>query len=240
MGEWNRQLEEHMTNHFRLIVFLLIITVSAGCQSGQPPRDSSDQGKIEVHYRCGGQTLYPESFSSGEIIATADLKYEVYSQWKKQFMEKNSLTEELFRQRIRISGISLSEGPSFVYWRIDYVFVFDWIRTRQNSAVRLGEYPLKTTPTQEEIARLVRLELGRTRPFDTPAVVSSDTAVKAFARCASNMNIDWCHIEFNSDGRLFVTGRSVINLNANECKEAAIDLTTGKVSFCRDVACWED
>ena len=176
---------------------------------------------------------------SQRIPVQQDLPAKVFAEWKWQFLTRNRLSEGMFDKRIEISNVQLVEGPIYVWCRIDYVFVLDWVRLVQAASVDLGEYPLDREPDQEVIARAVRLAIRETDQLTIPKVVSRLKVERAFQSCEKGMQPKWSDIGFeNLTGRLLMWGLSTIDKDENQCKSAAVDLATGEVAYCHDGPCW--
>ena len=59
-----------------------------------------------------------------------------------------------------------------------------------------------------------------------------------FDACACDMNIDFCHIDFqNVSGKLLVKGIKQVNAALNQCKEARVEVSTGQTEACLDTPC---
>jgi hypothetical protein len=176
---------------------------------------------------------------SQRIPVQQGLPEKVFAEWKRQFLTRNRLSEGMFDKRIEISNVQLVEGPIYVWCRIDYVFVLDWVRLVQAASVDLGEYPLDREPDQEVIARAVRLAIRETDQLTIPKVVSRLKVERAFQSCEKGMQPNWSDIGFeNLTGRLLMWGFSTIDKDENQCKRAAVDLATGEVAYCHDGPCW--
>ena len=167
------------------------------------------------------------------------LPAKVLAEWKRQFLTTHHLSEGMFGKRIEISDVQLVEGPIYVWWRIDYVFVLDWVRLFQAASVNLGEYPLDVEPDQEVIARAVKLAIRETDQLTIPKVVSRLKVQRAFESCEKGMKPNWSDIGFeNLTGRLLMWGFSTMDQAENRCKGAAVDLAIGEVAYCHDSPCW--
>ena len=134
--------------------------------------------------------------------------------------------------------MELTEGPIYVFWSVRYVFVVDWVRSRQVASINLGAYPLTRDPTADEISKAVKLVIKTTDQINLSRVVSLNMAVTALQSCNQSMTPDWCHIGFeNVTGKLILQGRCTIDYNANKCKEATVDLANGNLIYCGEVPC---
>lgn len=207
---------------------------SLGCHSSAGVGGSPD----DLYEQCSGNTFYPNGACAGEQCVPEGLASKVFQEWKSQFKLIHKLSEDTFAKRIEVSKVELREGSIYVWWRVDYVFVLDWMRSRQADSVRLGDYPLKQEPDQDAIARSVKFAIRETDNFAIPKVVSRSVVEKSLQSCDPGMKADWCHIRFeNRTGRLLVEGRTTINVAENQCKAVAVDLATGQAAYCANEPC---
>jgi hypothetical protein len=162
----------------------------------------------------------------------------VFNEWKNQFVSQRGLSDRVFSSRIKLSTVELWEGPSQVFLHIDYVFVMDWVRSRQAASIDLGTYPLTQVPSDSAISRAVRATIRATDQIDLNGVVSRTVAENALGSCCQSVEPDWCHIRFeNATGRLLLWGRCAVDSGANKCKEAAVDLSNGNLVYCQEEPC---
>lgn len=190
----------------------------------------------DVYKSC---SVYPGKSCANESCVAQGLEAKVFAEWKKQFLASHGLSQETFNKRIIISNVSLFEGPLYVFWRIDYVFVLDWMRSYQADSVNLGAYPLAQEPGQIPIENAVRLAIRPDDQFNMPTVTPISKVESALEGClqGTDRQIDWCHNRFNG-GRLLVFGLSIIDATRNQCKGAAAELATGEVTYCYEQPCY--
>jgi hypothetical protein len=215
------------------LVWLLMFS-SLGCHSSAGVGDTPD----DLYVQCDGNTFYPNGACASERCVPEGLAAKVFQEWKRQFMLIHKLSEGMFAKRIEISSVEIKEGPIYVWWRVDYVFMLDWVRSRHADSVNLGDYPLKQEPDQDAIARVVKFAIRETDKFAIPEVVARSVVEKSLQSCDAGMKADWCHIRFeNRTGRLLVEGRTTINDAGNQCKRVDVDLATGQAVYCANQPC---
>lgn len=191
-----------------------------------------------LYQSCTGHTFFPTSCDAGRCAAPG-LATTAYEVWQKLFKSIHGLSDADFNARITISNVDLTEGPIYVFWRVDYVFSLDWVRSRQNETANLGSYPLSSQPTNAELETAIILAIESAEQFDLASVATRQAVESAFDSCIEGMVIDWCHIEFvNVTGELLVRGIKEIDLASNKCKQAAVDVESGVLAFCQDSPCW--
>lgn len=223
-----------------LVVCVTLLIAGAGifCISGTHSYITQANLTREIYNQCSGFTFHPGERCADGRCAPNGLATKVYAEWKRQFLSKQSMPEGMFAERIKIVNIELNEGPIRVFWRIEYVFVLDWVRAREADAVDLGEYPLDQEPAHDAISRAVSLEVPEQDQFTIPKVVSRAEAEKALRSCDAGVEADWCWLHFGRrEGELFVSGRSTINDVRNQCRGASVNLATGKLAHCQDTPC---
>jgi len=179
---------------------------------------------------CDGNTFFPTACTGGACI-DAGLEQRVYDIWRERFMAIHRLSAIEMDTRIVISDVSVADGPSFVFWRIDYVFVMDWVRSRQSESVRLGSFPLPAPPTDPEITRAVNLAIETAERFDLPSVSTIAGVDAAFDGCVPGMIVDYCHLDFvNVTGELTVRARKP--RGGGTCDVATVDVGAGALLLC--------
>jgi hypothetical protein len=205
---------------------------------GYQDRPKDTRVSDNLYEQCSGNTFHPSDACANEGCVHSGLASTVFREWKTQFITTHKLSPEMFAKRIEISSVDLSEGPVYVWWKINYVFELDWVRSRQVTAVNLGNYPLRQEPDQSLIARRVTAAISEKDQLTIPEVVALSVAEKSLQSCDAGMKADWCHIRFeNGTGGLVVGGLSGVDYARNKCKSAGVDLATGKLAYCRDTLC---
>lgn len=196
------------------------------------------EGNLLVYAFCGGN-MFPGDSCADASCVPPGLASAIFAEWKKQFKAKYNLSEEEFTNRIKVSSVTWQEGPLYVWLQISYVFAMDWVRSRQNQSIGLGSYPLTAEPDANAISEIVKSELRRNDRFDMKGVVDFAAAETSLRTCGEGMTADWCGARFeNVTGRLLVWGRREIDLDANKCQIAAVDLSTGELAYCNETPCW--
>lgn len=188
-----------------------------------------------IYNQCSGTTIFP-----GDSCTIPDgLGVRVFNEWKSQFITQHGISDSIFNSRIKLSNVELTDGPDYVFLRIEYVFVLDWVRSRQSVAINLGSYPLTQEPTESAIWKAVSLQIRAADQINMNGVVPLLYVERMMRSCDSAMKPDWCQMRFeNVTGRLLLHGRCTIDFGANACKEAVIDLSNGELVSCHNVPCW--
>jgi hypothetical protein len=227
-----------------LILFLVCVALY-GCMEKENDTYTSlpDQPDIinqninDIYNQCSGTAFFPpDSCQIPTGLAT-----KVFNVWKNQFIIQYGLSNNVFASRIRLSSVELIQGPLYVWLHIDYVFVVDWVRSRQSVSIKLGTYPLAQDPSDSVILKAVNLEIRNTDQISLSGVISFRTALYTLWSCNQNMQPELCYIRFeNVTGRLLLLGHYTIDYSANKCKEAAVDLSNGNLVYCIDEPCWID
>lgn len=214
----------------RLATFALLVL--AACDPGKGSSASYDS--------CSGDPFTGGSCDDG-VCADEGLSSQVYAIWRERFLDLHGLDEATFTDRVVVTDVSLTEGPDYVWWRVDYVFTVDWAMSRQNESVDLGEYPLASEPTTEEITRAVDIAIEEPEKFDLASVASLSAIEAALAECATStgapeVTLDLCHLDFeNSTGTFYGKGWGTID--EQRCVSAHVDLETAELLTCETTVC---
>lgn len=180
---------------------------------------------------CEGNTFFPDGSCADGACAASELQARVYGIWKARFFETHHLDAAQFAERIEISSISLDDGPVYVWWRIDYVFHLDWMRSRQSESVNLGEYPRSGDPSDEEITHAVDIAIETAERFDVPLIAQFESVVDAVVACSPYVALDWCQLDFEN-----VSGNPIIHTRSSApdgvCKAIQVQLEDASTDMC--------
>ena len=190
---------------------------------------------------CDGRTLYPDTCARESCVSTGRER-RVYDLWRQTFMGIHRLSDERMRERVIISDVTISEGPAYVVFRVDYVFVIDWVRSRQSEAVRLGRFPLSESPSEEAIKRALELAIESSEEFNIPSVKELRDVARAVHECRPGMRMDFCQIDFQNVSGKLLLGASAVErapsgANLGSCMGALVDLATGMLMACNEGPC---
>jgi hypothetical protein len=211
-------------------------TQSSPCGPVVPPADP--------YASCTGDTFFPDGSCLEGSCATDELASKVFAAWKSHVLATSGLDEATLWDRVAMSAVEVTEGPVYVWVRLEYVITYGWLRSRQSDSVNLGSYPLPDAPSAAAIAQAVKLavedpEWKTLGALAEPATLEAVEA--AVDGCSCAMTVDYCHVDFeNVTGKLTVDGRAVIDAQANQCKAGTVDVTTGQLTACLDVPCGID
>lgn len=205
-------------------------TGDAGGTDTTQTGDGDGDGASSLYDACDGDTYFPSGCDNDECVA-AGLEQQIYNTWRERFMSVHGLSPEQMDARIVVSDVSISDGPDFVFWQVQYVFVLDWVRARRSDSINLGEFPLAADPTQAEIEAGVDLALIPADQIDLAGVASVDEIIAAFGTCDPGMTIDWCHIRFvNVTGILTVS--AIMPVDGAQCLTATVDAGIAELDQC--------
>lgn len=183
--------------------------------------------------QCAGTPMA----TPGPVAATG-LAKDVLDEWERQFVAMHGLSASQFEERVHVTTVERTDGPMYVWVRIEYTFALDWVRARQVVSVNLGEYPLARAPSRSEISRRVRMELRERDQLALPEVAPQARVEAALRACDARMRADWCGIRFeNGTGRLLLVGHATVDERANQCMRAAVDVATGGIAQCAPEPC---
>ena len=120
----------------------------------------------------------------------------VFAEWKAQVLAASGLDEAALWNRVQISDVIFTDGPSSVRVRIEYVIVMDWARSRGADSVDFGTYPLPSQPTDAEIMQSgqaanqflpqFQTSQGNLGNYASPDYVGAESANYANAMAKSN------------------------------------------------------
>ncbi len=180
-------------------------------------------------------TLFPAGGCPNERCVDAGLERNVYAAWKAEMMQRHELSESSFAEHIQLANLSVRQSGNEIVFRLDYVVINDWARTYQTDYINF-----KAEPDADAIAKAVQMAIFDTQ-ISLPQVVSIETVETRFASCDPELEIDWCYLDYpNFGGRLYVTAFRIIDLEADQCMDAAIYLDTGELYYCRERPCMID
>lgn len=220
-----------------LAVVAALLSGCPGSGDGDDGASSTDGGTDGLPYAaCDGDPFFPAGCTAG-ACATAGLSARIYGRWRTRMIATYGIDAAGLDAHVEVSAIELVADR----WRIDYVYVIDWVRSRNATTITVDG----ADPTDESIDAAIDLQLDPTAHHAIASVVALDTVEAAVADCASGLGmtdvvIDACHIRFeNVTGLLQVHARGVIDADANRCGIAQVDVETG-VGECREDACTMD
>jgi len=190
---------------------------------------------------CSGNTFFPDGSCDDGVCAVTDLAKKVYSLWKAHAVAASGLDAATFLERVKISAVEQTDGPTNVFVRVEYVVVLGWVRSRQADSVNLGAYPLSADPSDAQIA--ASLKLGTNDAVwkglgGVSSIACRSDAEAALATCAAGMKMDLCGMKFeNVTGKLTAKAIATIDKAANQCKQGSVELPTATLGLCLDTPC---
>jgi hypothetical protein len=206
---------------------------ASGCGSAPP---------ISYVDSCTGHTFYPDGTCVDGACATTPLEKRVFTEWRAQTKALSGLTDAELSDRVKIATVyytDTGEGDGFV--SIEYVVVLDWVRSRQTDAVGFADDAPNHPPTDAVLRQAVKLAIEEAEWTGLGAIeaVASEAEVRAaFDECACDIDIHVCDIDFeNVSGRLTVPGLKAVDVASNECREAIVNVVTGKYQYCAATPC---
>ncbi|HMY20459.1 MAG TPA: hypothetical protein PKA58_29235 [Polyangium sp.] len=184
---------------------------------------------------CSGSTFFPDGSCAKGACATG-LAAQVFAEWSAQSRTASGLSETAFWERVLISKVQ--DSGNFI--RIETVLLVDWARSRE--AFSIDKSGFSAVPTAAEIQKAVAFTL---LGFEWPTfgaltqLASTNDVRAAFAACQCDINVDWCHIRFRNGSPNFlgVDAIGIVDMAANKCKDAVVDVATGISNSCTDVPC---
>lgn len=213
--------------------FVPLTLALVACDPGKSSSSSYDA--------CDGNSFTSNDCEDG-ACAEAGLSAQVYPIWKARFLAVHGLSEAQMAEHVLVTDISLTEGPTYVWWRVDYVFTVDWAQSRQSESVELGDYPLAADPSEDEITRAVDLALEEAERFEIEAVAEQGDVEAAIAACAADLGatgleLDLCGLDFENVSGTF-TGDAFGDIDGETCAEAVVDLETAELLDCDTTPCF--
>jgi len=183
-----------------------------------------------------GFTLFADGLCENEQCVGLGLESEVYAAWRAEMMRVFELDETGFAERIQLVDVSMMQSGSRVMVVIDYVVVNGWARTYQTDIVGFTE-----EPDEAMIVEKARQVIFEDTQISLPQVASIDAIEAQFKTCDSELEINWCYLDYpNFGGRLYVTAFKIIDQDADECLDAAVYVDTGELWYCRERPCMID
>lgn len=185
---------------------------------------------------CTGSTFFPDGTCAKGVCATGGLPTQVFAEWSAQSRAASGLGETAFWDRVLVSKVE--DTGNFI--RIETVLLVDWARSRE--AFSIDKSGFSAVPTAAEIQKAVAFTLLN---FEWPAfgaltqLAPVNDVRTAFAACQCNIKVDWCHIRFRNGSPRFlgVDAIGIVDMAANQCKDAVVDVATGIGNSCNDVPC---
>jgi len=214
---------------------LLAVLFATGC-----PGDLGGPEPDELYGDCGHTLVVGDQCLDG-ICAADDVSARVFGIWKERFMDTHGLDADQFDEHLSVALIDLMERDGYHTWRIEYVFMVRWARTRQVESAELP-WDLETM-TDADIEAAIDLALEPAERFDIEDVVDYELALDAVAQCAAEMGgtaeANPCDIDFiNQTGELVMRGTGEVDESSNECIDVEVDLETGELYQCQHEPCY--
>lgn len=218
-------------------------TSSSGAGGSDGSTSSSGSGGAgaclpgDVDYSmCTGSTFFPDGSCAKGVCAMGSVATQVFAEWATQSQSASGLMDAAFWDRVLVSKVEAS--GKFI--RIEVVLVLDWARSREAFSIDTSGF--SPTPTAMEIQKAVAFaNLGfEWSIFGGITQIAPASKVRdAFAACYCNVKVDWCHIRMRNGSPAFlgVDGIAVIDMAANQCKDALINVETGEGNQCMDTPC---
>jgi hypothetical protein len=172
-------------------------------------------------------TVYPE------------VAHKYFPMWMEAILSAPGMNEQYYQDHFLVqfadSYQSSLENPTF--FNTGYQFVFDWIDLQQIYTVRIrnaGE-----TELLDDVQ--VRNQFTPLTQLHTITQVLSQTQVQSILDegCYPNMQYDLVRgIGYELEQNLlWLRAYAIINENENQCKQAKINLVSGEILSCEDIAC---
>lgn len=185
---------------------------------------------------CTGSTFFPDGSCAKGVCAMGSVATQVFAEWAKQAQSASGLMDAAFWDRVLVSKVETSGN----FIRIEVVLVIDWARSREAFSIDTSGFsPVPTAMEIQKAVSLVNFGFKWSAFGGITQIAPASKVREAFAACYCNVNADWCHIRMRngSPGFLGVDGIAVIDMAANQCKDALIDIETGLGNLCIDTPC---
>jgi hypothetical protein len=157
--------------------------------------------------------------------------------WKQALLQRANIPEDYFRQHFYVRSADLHTWGSdqlTTSFNVTFSFHMDWITVQSTDRVVIQ--PAGSAATVDDAAILDKFVLTFRQPIEQ--AVSRDQAVNLLTTgCEAGLTFDESRDFRWQDGRLELEASAVIDLQANHCKRARLDLETGEILECSDVAC---
>jgi hypothetical protein len=205
---------------------------------------SAGESCLYGHCTVGGQLYLYDSCSGTPFIpACEDLscvegeEVQYFNLFMDELLKIFDNDSQYLEDHIFINDVSIRTHSDNRIFRVDYLFVYDWVRIRTNAQVRRLD-PFSESSFRQQITSPgfgIELERKYSQPVDF------DDVVIAIESCRGSLHeVDWCHIlRFeNVTGDLMIIGNvGTLDVESNDCACVDMYLETG-IYECRGCVCW--
>lgn len=204
---------------------------------GGPDETGAVDGGADVPTACPYRPPPPDC--TGAACAASDRAAHYLDLWWQVMIETLDAPEDLVRSTIEVIEAVVREGPSAVFFQVNYYVHVDWVRARRNSTINLGDYPLDPYPDDAEVVRRLRMLGGTNCPHLPRRTIPPEEVAALGLSCHVAVDPSHCrlraldppHCDFVA--LLFGT----IDSAANRCVDATIDIESGLVVRCAETPC---
>jgi len=183
---------------------------------------------------CSGHPFRADC--SGAECATSERAAHYLELWWQAMIDGLDAPEDVVRSELEVTLAEIVDGPVWVGFHVQFVVHVDWVRSRQNTNIGLGDYPLASYPDDATVLSGLRAALRCTH---LPTHATSFEEMMARARwCHPDATIDICHLHSLDWCAFLATGGAVLDYAANRCLEVRVDLESDLVDRCGEAPCW--
>jgi hypothetical protein len=190
----------------------------------------------DLYVSCSGTPFTPACEDLACVEGEEDRYFDLFRDELCKILKED---RGYLQEHIFVNDVEIKPHADNRIFRVDFLFIYDWLRIRTNAEVRRLD-PFSEQDFREQITT-PGFGIELTRKYSAP--VELDEVVSAIHDCGGTLElVDWCHIlRFgNVEGDLVVSGLlGIVDYLANQCTCILMNLETGDYE-CQECACWYD
>lgn len=157
--------------------------------------------------------------------------------WKERLLEQSGASDAYFQDHFYVHSTYVSQVGDHEVLTVNYSFQVDWLTLLETTSTRIRRGMGNDYLDDEQIKE--RFWLNFTHPIEHITTRKEITA-SLDRHCAQGMCLVEENVRFTDEGRLTLSAWAEVDVKANKCKYATVDLESGEILSCQDSACWID
>ena len=157
--------------------------------------------------------------------------------WKERLLEHSGASDAYFQDHFYVHSTFVSQEGDNEVLTVRYFFQVDWLTLLETTSTPIRRGMGNDYLEDEQIK--AGFWLNFTHSIDHIAT-REEIAASLDKHCAQGMRLVEENVRMDDRGRLSLTAWAEIDLKANKCKYATVDLESGEILSCQDSVCWVD
>jgi hypothetical protein len=154
--------------------------------------------------------------------------------WKEKLLEQSGASEEYYKNHFYVHSTWVVQQGDDTVFLVKYFFKVDWVTLMETTAARIREG--KEGPYLEG----ARIKDGFAFDLNHPIeriVARNEVQASLERSCVGGMQFDESNVRITQSDRLELEAWAELDVQANKCKRATLDLESGEILACEDWAC---